>query len=350
MPFTDIDNGDRRIVEVGRFERLIVLAALDNYDDTLKKVAKKESDLGVTNLELWRRRCAIKGEEGWGRSLRGKFAEFGSDVELGDQMDLEAGVVEETPENVQAVLLGVGVELPVERVALLTGDELHGVLKWASLAEMAERGDELPESVPPRPPVLNELALSDEVVERWLEAGPWRPVWDSTPENEADNVAEGPVVWLAENRDEAGAETSEAWPSEARARLGCAYLNRAIETTPPAPLPDFGPTTEDQPDLMRYECAQCSARPGEPCRSVGHKPIVEVHMARLKSAGIEGDGHLARARYTDAAIMHIFGYVTDDLRKRAKKDRAIDVTKTWAAEALRARPAMKVNIVERGGR
>ncbi|HLK38811.1 MAG TPA: hypothetical protein VKU41_18745, partial [Polyangiaceae bacterium] len=95
-----------------------------------------------------------------------------------------------------------------------------------------------------------------------------------------------------------------------------------------------------------YECAHCHAKPGEPCVTVGGKPIVSLpHMPRLNAAGFkewssDDDAaiHAVNERYTDAVLVKVFGRVDPDLRARAKKARSIDMDARWVQEALRAAP------------
>ncbi|MFL5580252.1 MAG: hypothetical protein ACJ8AO_07755, partial [Gemmatimonadaceae bacterium] len=296
------------------------------------------------NLAILARRACINGIDGWGRSLRGKFAEFGSEEgeALGEQIELEEALGERAKsiETVRGALLLVAVEVTDARLALLTDEEREDVLRWAEATyRVADGAHDI--EIPRRPLVLDELAITDDEAEKWLAAGPWKTSWESEL---------GETYYVAAHQN--GDDEQGAWPSEARCRLGVALLNRqeaAERAEIPAPIEEeraiatsAEPAARDANplDLLRYECAQCQARAGEPCRSVGGKPIVEVHMARLKAAGIDGDGvsaddrSAARSAYTDRVLVQVFGYVTPELRARAKKDRSIDVTKKWVADAL----------------
>lgn len=352
MPFTDVNNGDARSVEVGRFERLILLAALDNYDDTLKKIAKKESDLGVVNLEVFRRRAAIRGEDGWGKSLRGKFAEFASvddDATLGPQIDLEEAIAEQAKSlvTITGALLLIGVELPEGRLELLTEEERVDVLTWAKATHTAADRPLGEVEVPAKPRVLDELALTDDEISALLAAGPWRVIWDEPEQEGGPTLYLGEKYVLDEGEDEPQ-ETPTLWPSEARARAACALLNREAATpqaepSEPTLFTDDAPVVpEGVPDVLARECGHCHAKPGEPCRTVNEHPSARPHMQRVKAAGAapaNSDQFTAAIDvYRERVLFGIFGYVTPTIRERARKEGSIDVTAKWAADALRARP------------
>lgn len=94
--------------------------------------------------------------------------------------------------------------------------------------------------------------------------------------------------------------------------------------------------------IIDVPCEHCSARPSKPCRSVGDRVIVDPHMRRIERALGKGWGEganentalHARAAYTEAAIVFVFGRCSPDLLRLAKKDRAIDVRKKWVRDAL----------------
>lgn len=93
--------------------------------------------------------------------------------------------------------------------------------------------------------------------------------------------------------------------------------------------------------LLRVGCGHCGAAPGEPCRSVGGRPIVAPHMQRLRAAlgplddpGMEGVIAAARDAYARAVVEGYFGYSSDALLDRARKDRSLDDTKAWVRRAL----------------
>lgn len=103
--------------------------------------------------------------------------------------------------------------------------------------------------------------------------------------------------------------------------------------------------------ILATRCPHCAADVGDPCRSVGSRPIVDAHMRRLHDANAleTSDSSIERVRYAEAVIRLVFGYCTPELLKLARRDRAIDVSKSWVKRALLERRARAEQELDRGG-
>ena len=88
--------------------------------------------------------------------------------------------------------------------------------------------------------------------------------------------------------------------------------------------------------VLEVYCGHCQAGRGEACRSVGDRPIVEPHMARLKAVAGGDDAAMdaERGAYALAVVHDYFGYVSPELLVRARKDRSLDRRKPWVQRAL----------------
>jgi hypothetical protein len=91
--------------------------------------------------------------------------------------------------------------------------------------------------------------------------------------------------------------------------------------------------------IISFPCGFCGAAAGQPCTSVGRRPITEPHMKRIEAAGAIGaDAVGSRDAYARAVVSRVFGHCSDELLQRAKKDRSIDERKPWVRRALEIHP------------
>lgn len=91
------------------------------------------------------------------------------------------------------------------------------------------------------------------------------------------------------------------------------------------------------PKVLAVRCPHCGEAAGEPCRSVGGRPIVDPHMKRLAampaSTAHEGTS-VAIDAYARWVVESVIGRCTPELLKRAQKERAIDVAKPFWRRAF----------------
>lgn len=91
-----------------------------------------------------------------------------------------------------------------------------------------------------------------------------------------------------------------------------------------------------EPNPIDVPCPHCEAPVYAPCTSTTGRPIVEAHMKRIVAANIAPgvDAKAARERYFESVMRELFPLGASlPVRRRAMRERAIDVEAEWVRKA-----------------